>query len=531
MLEKTRDSYDFKEWEHRLQERLQAEFPSIAPLKVSCLLREETLIILVHLPESVMLPPKDIFSQLKQILDAEETISSYPIEFYLRFREGQPLEPASPLDVAASFASLPRKLKNVGIGLGLILALGSFYGLSRPCVLGSCPAVTQAETLAQDAIKSVSLSASSQDIQQARQELEQARELLRSIPPWSGYHSQAARLLQIYRQHSNSLEDLSQALHHATQAVFLAKSPLNLAQWQKVAQEWQAAIAALEKLPSNSPYAPLTQLKLKQYQDNLRSIEQRMQGENQAGDRLKAAQQAAQLAIVRQDVARSLSEWQLVESTWKTAIKSLQDIPSGTATTSEAQRLIDAYTVQLVKATARKNNEAAATNSYRQALQQAELAQRASKTQQWSSAVTAWRNAITFLKQIPNHTFQYSQAQPLITSYLSSLNQAEKNLKSAVQLQNLRRDLETICKIPRVICDYQISQTIIKVNLTEAYVKQVWQTAVHAKAQTHLPTQVSLLNHIAKLETSLQTISNKAQKRIEVYNPEQNIIAIYEPKS
>lgn len=526
MLESTCDSFDFKDLERRLQQCLQVEFPQIDSLQVNCFLREKTFVTLVHLPEIANLSTKDILFQLKQILSEEESISSYPMELYLKVNERSQLVPIISSHLPTSS---PISLKSLGIGLGLILCLGGLYGLSRPCVLGTCSHLTQAEIIAQNAVNSVSLSASIQDIRQAKQQLDQSSDLLKDIPSWSKYHGQASQLLNINQQHSQDLEDLTQALNHAIKAVSLATPPLSIAQWQTVQAEWKRAILFLKKLPVSSPYYSYTQLKLKQYQGNLTLIEQRIQAEIQASDRIKVAQQTAQIALLRQKAAQSLSEWELVEATWKTGISRLQGIPSNTVATREAQNLTKIYTAQLVNATAHKNQEASSTNLYHQAIQQAELAQKAVTSQQWTSAVTAWRNAITTLKQIPINTFYYNQAQPLLASYLLSLNQAQTYLQSAVQLQNLRQDLETTCKIPRKICDYQISQTIIKVNLTESYVQQVWYTAVQAKAQTNVPTQVSLLNHIAKLEKSLQTISDKARKRVEVYNPEQNVIAIYEP--
>lgn len=521
MLKSTHDSFDFKDLERYLQQRLQVEFPEINSLQVNCFLREKTLVILVHLPEVMTLHTKDLLFQLKQILSEEDQISSYPMELYLKVNERQ-----------AKLINLEQRslwLKPLGIGLGLILSLGVLYGLSRPCVLDSCPSLKRAESMAQNAVNSVNLTATPQNIEQAQQELAKSFNLLENIPVWSQYHTQARQLLETYQQYSLHLEDLSKALSHSTKAASLANPPLSPAQWQTVRLEWENAIAFLKKLPSNSPYYFYAQVKLRQYQENSKQIEQQIQANEQASDHLKTAHETAKIALLRQKAAQSLADWQLVENTWQTAIKSLQAIPSGTVAAKEAQNLINIYTTQLVNATARKTIEATATDLYRQAIQQAEQAQKAATIQQWTSAVTAWRNAITSLKQIQINTFQYSLAQPLLSSYTVFLQQAEINLKEATQLQRLRQNLETICKKPQKICDYQISQAQIKVNLTESYVKQVWYTASQAKAQTSVPTQVSLLNHISKLEKSLQTISNEALKRVEVYNPEQNIIAIYEP--
>lgn len=504
-----------------MQQRLQVEFPQIA-LKVNCFLREKTLVILVYVPEIMTLHNKDLLFQLKQILMEEETISSYPMELYLKVNESNSLE-------AIQVNSSPKGLKPISLSLGLVLALGGIYILTRPCLWGTCPNLTQAEQLRQNALNLVDLSASSQDIATAQAHFKQSSNLLQAIPVWSNYHEQATQLLAIDQQYSQNLDDLAQALAHATTAVSLAKPPLTVEQWQTAGEAWERAIASLKKIPLNSPLRPYTEVKLKQYQGNLTALQQRIKAENQGNAYLKIAQKTAQIALVRQKAAHTLTDWQTVEKAWQDAIKNLEAIPANTLAAQETSNLLPIYTTQLTNAKTRRTQEEAATKFYRQALQYADLAQQAIKNQQWTATVNAWRNAITALKQIPLNTSFYNQAQTLISSYLLALNQAETNLKTASKLQNLRQDLETICKKPLKICDYQISQAIIKINLTESYVKQVWYTAEQAKARTSVPTQVSLLNHIAKLEKSLQTISNEAQKRVEVYNPEQNIIAIYEP--
>ncbi|ACK68770.1 hypothetical protein PCC7424_0302 [Gloeothece citriformis PCC 7424] len=496
-----------------------------------------------------------VVSQIKKILDQEFIPQSLQITIRLMSDEGECFEETLDSDgknrslllvlpVVNQFkqeifsywkqvdlSKYPSK-RITGVGTGIILLLGGIYIISRPCSLGSCATLPQAQQLAQEGISAFETSPSPESLSVVEGRLTEAVEKLIKIPWWSSYHSQANSLLNLYQGRLDNLEELNRALNQAYQAVDKAQNPpLPAGEWRTIQELWQEAISDLKQLPPDSPFYSFAQTKLKEYQGNLETIKQRLQAEKQSQISLAKAKEAAKLAIVRQNVAQSVEEWQLVYATWKTAIKRVQEIADGTTNTQEARQLLNTYMPHYTKANARLQQEILAQNHYNEALKQAQSAQNSQQNQQWSSAVSHWRSALTALKQIKPNTFVANEAQPLMTNYTLALNQAQINLKKAVNLQQLRQSLEEVCSGDKKICTYQITPTLVKVNLTSTYMQQVWQTALQAKAQSNLNSQIAILNHISHLEKNWQTLSNRFKTNIAIYNDKNELMVNYEPNN
>jgi hypothetical protein len=64
------------------------------------------------------------------------------------------------------------------------------------------------------------------------------------------------------------------ALQRASMAVELGQSSKTEADWQKVTQEWQGAIAQMKALPQTHPKYAIAQLKVKEYQQHLAKVQQ-----------------------------------------------------------------------------------------------------------------------------------------------------------------------------------------------------------------------------------------------------------------
>lgn len=61
--------------------------------------------------------------------------------------------------------------------------------------------------------------------------------------------------------------------------------------------------------------------------------------------------------------------------------------------------------------------------------------------------------------------------------------------------------------------------------------QQVWQTALQAKAQSNLNSQIAILNHISHLEKNWQTLSNRFKTNIAIYNDKNELMVNYEPNN
>ncbi|HEY9596633.1 MAG TPA: hypothetical protein V6D33_03075, partial [Cyanophyceae cyanobacterium] len=265
------------------------------------------------------------------------------------------------------------------------------------------------------------------------------------------------------------------------------------------------------------------------YKLNLAQTRQRLVQERQAKEHIKAAKEAALIADARQGVAQSLPHWQLVYGTWQTALKRLREVPQGTTSYDEAQDLIRLYTSKMAVSRDRKTQEQISNNAYNQGLRLAQLATNAQGINQWSVAVIHWRNALSYINQVPRDTYYYNKAQALVAPYGNALKQAQGKLEVAVKIQQARRDLNQICLNKTLICSYTIDTSAIKVRLTPTYMQTVRQTARAAQAKGDAKVQQGIVNHILTLGQALEAISDNAQMRVEVYNPDGSLVESHTP--
>jgi hypothetical protein len=414
--------------------------------------------------------------------------------------------------------------------LGFFFA--TFYFLTRPCVMGKCEILTQAQTYAQTSNQILQGNPSGSEIFEAQRQLEEAIALLGNIPQWSIFHKEAEVLLSRYQNNAQTLDNLILALKTASQASDKAQNPpFTVEKWQEIQQDWRGAIARLETIKSDSELYLFAQNKIVEYKEKLNVINNRLNQEAKAVEKFNVAQETIKIAQVRQGTAQSLDNWQLVYATWQTAIERLKEIPPSTTVYEKAQELINDYALQISEVRDKKNQELFAANAYNQALRLAQLAQNAESVNQWSSAVYHWRNALNYVQQVPQDSFQYNQAQPLFDSYRGALNQSENKLRRALKLQQASADLSQTCRGIAKVCDFTVGDSVIKVKLTPEYIDDVRQTALKAKAQENTNTQIALLDHISTVETALQVISNNTGLRVEVYEPKGSLAIAYMPKN
>lgn len=439
-------------------------------------------------------------------------------------------EEAEPAIAKSKQALLP--LLVAGGGLSLFIFFISLFVLTRPCVMGACRAIPQAEELSRISLKRLQQPQSGKEVLEAQEQLTQAIHMLESIPFWSGHHSTAQELLKGYRAQAQRVEEVVTALKTAARAAYRSENPPHPAsRWTEIQGMWRDAIARLEQLPTNSNLQPLAQQKIKEYQANLAAANQRLDKERESQTRLQEAKDAALIAEARQGVAQSPEHWQLVYSTWQTAMKRLNQIPQGTTAYEEAQQLQALYTPKTATARDRKTQEQIAANSYNQGLRIAQLAKNSQLENQWSLAVTNWRNALTYINQVPRNTFYYGKAQSLVKPYTNALNQAKGNLHLAVKAQQVRSDLTQTCTANTQVCNFGIINNIIKVRLTPAYTQLVKQTALAAQTRGDSNAQAGIVKHIMTLGEALEAISDNARMPLEVYDSEGNLIQSHNPNS
>lgn len=442
----------------------------------------------------------------------------------------QPISPTKPPRKTEELSLTP-KLLIAATAVTILAFLSSLYAFSRPCVIGTCPQIKTAKQLGQESTQSIKTAKTIQDVEKSKQKLTTAIQLLGSIPFWSSYHSEAQKLLPNYQTQANFIDPVLLAMKKGDEAAESSQNPPHSTEkWQEINSLWKQSAALLKQVPKNSPVYPLAQKKLMSYRDNSGEINQRIKLEETTANKLVAAKQGAQTAELRQVSARTLENWQEVESIWEKAIDTLSSIPRTVTGYEEAQELLDSYQTKLATVRDRRNQERISANIYSQSLTLASLAQNQEQRNQWSEAVSSWRRALTYAQQVPKGTFYYPQIQPLIDSYSSALNQAQDRLKVALVLQKANTDLNRVCNVSPKICDHIVTRQGIKVYLTPAYVNSVRRTAMSAGINGDANTLAGVDDHLKTLQSALEAISENSVLPLEIYDHTRALIGKYNPK-
>ncbi len=417
-----------------------------------------------------------------------------------------------------------------GAGLSLVVFFSSLFVLSRPCVLGQCREIALAQELSNQSQKTLQRPQSGKEVLEAQQQLTDAIKILETIPLWSGEHRKAQELIKAYQAQGEQVNKMIAAMKTGARAGYKGENPPHPApQWIEAQNLWREAIAQLEQLPTQSSLQPLAQEKIKSYKSNLAQTNQRLVKERQAQTLIKSAKDVALIAQARQGVAQSLEHWQLVYATWQEAINRLKKVHQGTTGYVEAQDLSGLYAPKMATALSRKNEEQIAANTYNQGLRLADLARNAQTNNQLSVAVTNWRNALTFMNQVPSNSFYHGKAQAIAASYTNNLKQVQVQLQLALKLQQARRDLNQTCQGKTKVCNYTINKNLIKVQLTPTYMEKVRQTALNAQAKGDSIAQSGVVNHILTLGEALEAISDNVKIPLEVNAPDGSIIQSHTP--
>jgi len=540
-----------------LREHLQKTLNSKLPyggqaFRVQCLLQKGSLMVLAQHRAKIQPDVERIVVQLQEDIQNYRPWISHQGRIFVRvagekrpyFSRSFKLEEQSaaqslPEGTPARAQSLPPTQNSSrlstwawGIGglLGLMVAGGIMYMMTRPCAIATCIPLETAQRLRQVAVQTSETTDDPQKIIQAQQQLEQAIAQAQRIPIWSPYFQQAQDFVRVNEQRFDNLNHIVTAFSQATEAAQLSLNPPHpLETWQTVENLWQGAIHNLEQALSAQGLYPLVNIKLKEYQQNLEAIQNRIQVEQQANQNLERAKQAADLAKTRQGIAQSLENWQQAYASWETSINGLRNIPQGTQAQVEASQLLDVYKTQFQASRERLLKEEIASETYNQALTLADKAKDFEQNQELALAVGHWSQALKYLQQVPRDSFYYSKASPLVSAYQGSLQVAENKLQQANRLEQARNDLNQTCAGLPKICEYTVSENLLKVTLTADYVTTVRQTLIQARGSGDLTTFTSVDEHVESVQNALESISQTAGIALELYDPEGKLMGTHVP--
>lgn len=409
-----------------------------------------------------------------------------------------------------------------GASVSLAVSLGILYGVSRPCVVGECMELKTAEQLNAESTKILQMDKSQTGTIKAQKKLVQSTEILASIPFWSSYYASAQNQLNKYKYQLDILDKFVMASRLAAAAMSQNSNPPYPVQvWVDMQALWEEAMAKLESIPSDSKLYQLSREKIQEYRRNLANTKASLNLEQQANKKLDIAKSTAKVAEARQGIAVSVENWQVVQSTWLTAINTLRSIPLNTTAFVEGQQLLNSYQDKLVAARDKQNQEQISIRNYNLAQNFATIAKTWQERNQWARAISIWQRALAYAQQIPNGSYYYPQAQQMIASYSNSLQLAEANVAWNNRVQQISAELNQICAGSPTICTYTVNRDGIKIRITPNYK----ETITKVGTTNNIKTRAGVIDHLRSLETALETISINYRLPLEIYSPDGYLIA------
>ena len=417
-----------------------------------------------------------------------------------------------------------RRMAIATVGLASLGLAAGIYGATRPCVLGGCAALQEADQLGDKSQRLMQQSQTWADIEATIPPLNQALEILEPIPVWSSHSAVAQQQRDTYALHLSQIHqilDVEQAIKHANQLA--NQTVYSFEDLQTVRSLWQSAIDDLDLLPIDSPLHDFAQTHLATYYPQLTQVEQQLQQEEAAQATLETAKEAAQLAQVRQGVAQSLENWQFARVTWLVALNRLTQVGEGTLASKEAERLLDFYQTSLNEVNRHVNREQVASQSLEKAKQHAQIATAAEQRHDWKQAISDWKSAIQYTQDIDSHSTYYLKAEGLLNDYQEAVSQVQDKLQAKTLIEG---ELKQSCIGELQLCHIVSIDQSIKLELDESYMDAIST----ARGNGNYNLQAVVTDHQLMVRQSLDRIANNFDLPIEVYNPDGGLLERHIPK-
>ncbi len=569
-----------------LQEQLLVEVSSAEVFEVKCAVNKDELMILTQHESDVIVDAQIIFAVIEEVLQSLAPHREQRVQCFLRVfgeqvpyakcflvlkqrggwgneeareareqggtgAEGQYFSPISSsaltyspsldkaeeeelFDPFAYGPNLPTskpasqiKLILLGAALvGIVILGGGAYLLIPPCVMSKCKEIQNAEQLKTKSPQLMRRAKSEKELVALQQQLAAASAALNVIPSWSPRSQVSEELKASLSGRSEKINQVVKALQTASLATQKTQTPAySLEELQARQHLWRQAIAPLETISPDSELYGLVQGKLLNYRVRLHAVNQQIFAEEKWLKKLTAAKAVANAAKNRQATAKSLNDWQKVQSTWLVAINALNSIPRTSPGYQEAEKLLEDYKPKFVAARDRATKERLAIKAYQQTISTAKQAKVYEQQNQWQAAATYWDQALQTAKQISQDSLYYAQAQSLIEPYSVALKQAQEKVQVVSSLQQTRTDLDKICINGIRICTFSIDNAGIIVRLTPEY-DQIRQNnlANPYSENSGSDTTVDVTNHLQILREALAVIGDNANLSLFLYDSQGQVI-------
>ncbi|HIK08527.1 MAG TPA: hypothetical protein IGS40_28305 [Trichormus sp. M33_DOE_039] len=571
-----------------LQEQFLAEVPSGEVFQIKCAVNKDELMILTQHPVSINVDTEQVFSVIEEVLHslapykeqriqcfvrmlgeklpyakrslmirghkevetpipeeeemAEEADSFSSVEFPLAYsppvstsEDEAEEEIFDPLAGTPDLLTTPhrRQVPLVFLGIGLIGVVffggAGAYVVTRPCVMSECQEIQAAEALKTQSRQLLSRAKSDKELTTITQQLETTSAALTVIPWWSPRHQQAEELKSSLSVQSDKINQVLKALQAASVAEQKMQTPANSQEELKARQNlWRQAIAPLESVNPNSDLYRLISPRLLRYRANLKTINQQLVAEEKWLKKLVDAKAVAGVAARRESTAKSINDWQRIQSTWQIVVNALNVIPQTSLGYQEAQQLLLEYKPKLARARDRVTLAELGAKSFQQLTSTARQAKAYEQQKQWQAAVIYWERALQAAKQISNDSLYYNQAQSLIAPYSAALKEAQDKLELDNAWQQTRADLNKTCSSGMTICTFTVDEKGIIVKITPEY-EQILQDSISEGTTNNSSAIVDVANHWQSLQEALTVISENANLPLFIYNNQNQVIYLRTP--
>ncbi|MBD2393715.1 hypothetical protein H6G11_05530 [Cyanobacterium aponinum FACHB-4101] len=414
------------------------------------------------------------------------------------------------------------------LGVISLTIFGVTYYFTRPCVLGTCTLITDTEVATNNLFNQLETNnLTDSKIKELIADLVQNIETLKTIPSWSKEHDQAQMLISSYQEKINDLQLFLDAKSVATNAQNMSeKLPLSLDEWLRVKQFWQDAIAPLNKIKSEE-FNEFKTLRINSYQQQLSFVNKQIEKENLAINKRENAEKIVAQIKEENDITNSLEALKEREKKWKSAIQEIEQIPPQTEVYQEKEEIINDYLQQISEVQKKITIEENALNLKKNIEEKMKSAQEQEKRNQWTKAVNLWQEAINLTDSISPDSWLKDEIEKQKNEAEGKLEIAQGALKKAVKREEIKTKLREICQSSEKICSYTVSDSNIKVYLTDEYIQKITSLSVMSDLTNNNEQEKQIINHINQVEKNYQYISSKYQIPVEIYNPQQKLIMIY----
>lgn len=418
------------------------------------------------------------------------------------------------------------------LGLFSLIGIGIFYYFSRPCVWGNCTLIVETKKTIDESFNPENIKELKQeDIIKLQENLIVGISELKRIPSWSKSYEEANNLVKKYENEVKQLENLLTALKLEKDGLSLMNNlPLSLEEWNRVKGFWQDALNNIKAL-NIEDLSTLKQEKIEFFNQQISLVELKIIKEQKWEKKLAEIKQKATELEGKKSQVINLKDLENIEKNWQNLLSEVNSIEPQTMAYQQKEELLNSYLKNLTDIKGKITQEKSALNLKKEAENNIQNALVSQNKNQWSKAVSFWENAMNILKKIPPETLLTKEIKDLETNTTKELEKAKSELKKAIVKEEIRGELKKICEQSDLKCSYSVDNNIAKIFLSQEYLQKIASLS-NLQNLTNNAEQEKLINtHISQVEKNYQYLSNKYRIFVEIYNPQRQLIMLYNPST